>query len=62
MQEMQEAEELRMKERTNFKATPVRMNKNAKSLERVKSDRKVTVAVAPTMASTDRSVKREIFE
>ena len=30
--------------------------------EKVKSDKKATKAVAPRMASTDRSVKRELFD
>lgn len=38
------------------------MNKNATIPDRVKSDRKVTRAVGVSLASTDRSAKRGVFE
>lgn len=45
-----------------FRATPIKGHKNVAIPDRVKSDRKPTRAVGISLASQDRSVKRDQFD
>ena len=56
-----EAEELKLKNSTQFKATPLKEIKGKALASRVKSDKKTTKAVGITLSSSKRSVKREQF-
>ncbi len=51
-----------IKESAQFKATPVKMNKDVVIPDRVKSEKKITKAVSMRLVSNDRSLKRELFD
>lgn len=51
-----------LKQQATFKATPIRCKLNAEAPERVKSEKKPTVAVEMSLASQERSAKRKLFE
>lgn len=51
-----------IRESAQFKATPVKMNKDVMIPDRVKSEKKITKAVSMRLVSNDRSLKRELFD
>ena len=57
-----EADKKQMDQIACFKATPVKMKKGVVIPDRVKSDKKATKAVGISLASNQRSVKRELFD
>ena len=59
---LKESQEKDLKQQACFRATPNKTKKNVTIPDRVKSDKKTTRAVGMSLASNDRSVKREIFE
>jgi len=50
------------KSQATFKATPIRCNLNPEPQEKIRSEKKVTVPVPVSLASQERSMKRELFE
>jgi hypothetical protein len=62
LQKIVEADKKQRDQIACFKATPVKMKKDVVIPERVKSEKKPTKAVEISLASNQRSVKRELFD
>lgn len=61
-QQVVETEHKKRDTSCNFRATPVRMNKNASLPDKIRSDKQATRAVGINLSSNERSVKRGLFE
>lgn len=62
LQEQRQSQLTESKTQCEFKATPIKCNLQGQIPERIRSEKKPTVPVGMSLASQERSAKRDLFE